>query len=249
MSEQSGNGDVLHWATLQWRKGTGFHFNSLKHKVLWDLDLLEQQKSPRIWNRQMRLWRFRRCKRFQSGIYSCKYLETKVCSPELNHVASASHVFCLSGPETQNLVSLLYLLWNADFGLAASAVVTRQHQSTFGNVLNTCYKQDGKRLNYHACIHLYVNSCMCVNYSKTILNYCIINCKLEAKVQKQTLMLAWERQHGQPWGKRARSLVCPLFLSCPGHKRKKKRSTTVIVSVIFSCRYLLFCILTVTAGQ
>lgn len=32
MSEQSSSGDVLHWATLQWRKGAGVHFNSLKQK-------------------------------------------------------------------------------------------------------------------------------------------------------------------------------------------------------------------------
>lgn len=150
----------------------------------------------------MKLWNL--CRRYQSGTNSCKYLEIKVCMPELNQRLRIWSV-------------CFYLLWNADSGLAASVVVTRQHQSTFSNVLNTCSKHDGKRLNYHAFIHLYVNSCIRVNY-------CIINCKLEAKARKQTLMFAWESRHGQPWGKRARFCVF-VVLKLPS------KSTTVIVFV------------------
>ncbi len=53
----------------------------------------------------------------------------------------------------------------------------------------------------------------------------------KAKVQRRTLMLAWQSPSGQPWGKRARVLVCPAFLSCPA---AKKRTTVIVIFFLWT---------------
>ncbi len=51
-------------------KGAGIHFDSLEHEALEDADLLEHQRV------------------LKSGTRKQRYLEVKVCSPELNLVAN-----------------------------------------------------------------------------------------------------------------------------------------------------------------
>ncbi len=54
------------------------------------------------------MWPWSRCRRSLPGTRKQKYLEVKVCSPELNLVENVC-VFCLSRLEAQNLVHLLCL--------------------------------------------------------------------------------------------------------------------------------------------